>query len=171
MFLSLLQWHNKFPRTFTFVTVVFNFIIFAPFLRCNISIMCHYKIIKQKPLKDQLSEFTHLNFYYYSHYIKFIYIFLVKFHTFGYILKKSAIVATDFHFHSDYVISYICLSHSLLINAVLTGVWCVEMKQNHSSLLTNLSHKNTHSQLGLLRHCGSLIDKQSFLLPCGQAQG
>jgi hypothetical protein len=30
------------------VTAAFNFKIFAPFLKCNISIMCCYKIMEQK---------------------------------------------------------------------------------------------------------------------------
>jgi hypothetical protein len=69
--------------------------------------MCRYKIMEKKPLKDQLSDFTYLYFHLYSDYIKVYIFFLVKFCTFGFILKKSAIVATDFYFHSDYMISYI----------------------------------------------------------------
>jgi hypothetical protein len=34
-----LWWHIKFPWTFKFVTASFNFIIFAPFLKCSISIV------------------------------------------------------------------------------------------------------------------------------------
>jgi hypothetical protein len=38
--------------------------------------MCHYKIMKQKSLKDQLSEFIYLHFHLYNHYIKvYIYIY------------------------------------------------------------------------------------------------
>jgi hypothetical protein len=48
VFLSLPQWHIKFPWTFKFVTAAFNFIIFAPFLKCNVSIMYNYKSIGQK---------------------------------------------------------------------------------------------------------------------------
>jgi hypothetical protein len=48
MFLSLPQWHIKIPQTFKFVAVAFNLIIFAPSLKCNISAICHYKIMEQK---------------------------------------------------------------------------------------------------------------------------
>jgi hypothetical protein len=54
---------------------------------------------------------------------------------------------------------------------VLTGMWCLEMKNDHSSLLTNLSNEDILSQFGFLQHCESLTDEQNFLLPCGQAQG
>jgi hypothetical protein len=70
---------------------------------------------------------------------------LVKFHTFGLILKKSATVTPDFHFRSDCVISYIHLSH---VRSTY-GVWCL-MKHDHSSWLRKLS--NTHSHLDLLPH-------------------
>jgi hypothetical protein len=148
VFLSLLQWNIKFPWTLKFVTAAFSFIISAPFLKCNNSIVCCYKIWNKKPLKDPLSDFTYLYFHFYSHYIKVYIHFLVKFHTFGFILKKSAIVTTDFHFCSDYVISYLCLIHAYSIHAALTGIWCLEMKCNDRSWLTNLSSENTHSQLG-----------------------
>jgi hypothetical protein len=62
--------------------------------------------------------------------------------------------------------SYVCLSHAHSIYIVLTSIWCLEMKHDCSSWLTKLSGENTHSQPGLLRHCGCLIHKQSFLLPC-----
>jgi xanthine/uracil permease len=48
MFLSLLQSGIKILQTFKFVTAAFNFIIVAPYLKFNISTMCHYKIMKQK---------------------------------------------------------------------------------------------------------------------------
>jgi hypothetical protein len=79
-----------------------------------------------------------------------MYIF-VKFGTFGSILKKSATVATDFHFRSDYVITHICVSHADSIYVILTGAWCLEVKHDQNSRLTNLSSDTVR-----------LIDKQSF---------
>jgi hypothetical protein len=161
VFLSLSQWHIKVPQTFKFVTTAFNFIIVALFLKCNISVMCHSKTMEHKASEIQLSDFTYLYFHFYSHYIKVYIYFLLEFCTFGFILKKSA---TDFHFCLDYMISCVCLSHSHSIYAVLTCLWYSEIKHAHRSSLTNLSCKHTHTQLGLLRHCGSLIDKQSFVI-------
>jgi hypothetical protein len=143
MFLSLPQWYIKFPQTFKYVTAAFNFIISAPFLKCNISIVC-YKIMEQKAserpvIRLFISVAITLNFIYFFSKIQYFWLYS----------KKSA---SDFHFHSDYMISYICLSHSHSIYAVLTDVWWLEMKHDNSSPLTNLSRKNTHSQLGLLRH-------------------
>jgi hypothetical protein len=62
--------------------------------------------------------------------LKLIYIFLDKVHTFGFILKKYA---NDMHFSSQYMITKACLTHaqSLYSYAVLTGVWCLEMKHDH----------------------------------------
>jgi hypothetical protein len=106
----------------------------------------------------------HLYFHFYSHYTKVYICRFIKFRTFGFILKKSTTVAIDFHFHSDYMISYACLSHAHSIYTVLTVVWHLEMKHDHSSLLANLSAK-AHTQLCLLLHRGSLTGKQTFLLP------
>jgi hypothetical protein len=61
---------------------------------------------------------------------KFIYILLVKLHTFGFILKKYATAATDMYFSSQYVNTKACLTNAYLLNAVLTGVWCLEVKHN-----------------------------------------
>lgn len=46
--LSVSQSNIKIPRKFKFVTAAFNFTIIAPYLKFNIKIMCHYKIVKQK---------------------------------------------------------------------------------------------------------------------------
>jgi hypothetical protein len=54
--------------------------------------------------------------------------FLVKFHIFVFILKKYATVTTNKHFGSQYVITKVCLTHAHSLYAVLTSVWCLEMK-------------------------------------------
>jgi hypothetical protein len=58
-------------------------------------------------------------------------IFLVKFRIFGFIFKKYPTVATDMHFSSQYVIIEARLTHVPSAYAVLTGVWCLEMKHDH----------------------------------------
>jgi hypothetical protein len=70
--------------------------------------------------------------------LKFIYIFLVKFHTFGFILKKYTAVITGMHFISQYVITKVCLTHAHTLYAVLTGIWHLEMKHNHSKWVAKL---------------------------------
>jgi hypothetical protein len=132
---------------FKFVTAAFNFIAFAPFLKYNISIMCHYNIMGQKSSERPIIR-LHVPVFYFSIAItlKFTY-FLVKFCTFGFILKKSATVATDVHFHSDYVISHVCLSHAHSIYAFLTNAWCLETKHDHNSLLTNMSSNTVYASL------------------------
>lgn len=51
---SLLHWDTKIPQTFKFVTAVFSFVFVPPSLKCNITMMCRYKTVKQKVLEDQL---------------------------------------------------------------------------------------------------------------------
>jgi hypothetical protein len=121
--------------------------------------MCHYKLWNKNSLKGQLSDFTCLHFHFYSHYIKVYIYFSVKFCTFGFILKKSATLATDFHFHSDYVISYVWLNHAHSIYAVFRSVVLGMQHDRNSRWLTKLSSINTNSQLGILQHGGCLIDK------------
>jgi hypothetical protein len=113
--------------------VAFNFITVAPFLKFNISTMCYYKIMIKKYLKNQLSEFMYLYFHLYSLYIKVYIYFLVEFCTFGFTLKKYTIVTTDIHFSSIRVITKVCLTHVRSLYAVLTSVWCLEMKHDHIS--------------------------------------
>jgi hypothetical protein len=64
--------------------------------------MCRYKIMKQKTSERPIIRRTCI-FISIAITLKFIYL-LVKLHTFGFILKESATVATDFHFGPDYVI-------------------------------------------------------------------
>jgi hypothetical protein len=66
-----------------------------------------------------------------SHYSKVYVYFLVKFCTFGFILKKYATVSTDMHFSSKYVITKVCLTWAHSLYAFLTGIWCLEMKRDH----------------------------------------
>jgi hypothetical protein len=82
-------------------------------------------------LKDQLSEFIYLYFHLHSNYIKVNIYLLVKFHTFGFILKKYATVATDMYVSSHHMITKVCLTHAYSLYAVLTGVWCLQMKHGH----------------------------------------
>jgi hypothetical protein len=90
-----------------------------------------------------------------------IYFFFVKFHTFRFILKKSATVATNCHFCSDYMISYIYLSHTHSIYAILTSLMFVTLSLVAGS---QNSLMKTHSQLGLLHHTvdASLINRVSY---------
>jgi hypothetical protein len=85
--------------------------------------MYYYTIMEQKEcLKDQLLDFMCLYFHFYNHYIEvYIYIFLVKFRSFGIILKNPATVSTDFHFCTNYMISHLCLSHAHSVYVFLTG--------------------------------------------------
>jgi hypothetical protein len=62
--------------------------------------------------------------------------FLVKFRTVGFILKKYTTVATDMHFSFLYVITKSCLTHAHSVYAILTSVWCLEMKHDHRNWLT-----------------------------------
>jgi hypothetical protein len=68
------------------------------------------------PLKDQLSDFTYLYFHFYSHYINVYIYFLVKFCTFGFILKKPA---TDMHISFQYMITKACLTHAHSVYTIL----------------------------------------------------
>jgi hypothetical protein len=64
------QWDIKIPLTFKFIAVAFNFIIVSPFIKFSISTMCCYKIVKQKSVKGQSSDFIYFNFHSYIRYIK-----------------------------------------------------------------------------------------------------
>jgi hypothetical protein len=76
MFSSPPQWDIKIPQTFKFVTVAFNFIIVAPFLKFSISTRCHYKIMKQKVSERPIYQSSYLYiFIYVAITLKFIYIF------------------------------------------------------------------------------------------------
>jgi hypothetical protein len=46
------------------------------------------------------------------------------------------IVAIDMHFISQYVITKAYLTHAHSVYAVLTGVWCLEMKDERSFYIT-----------------------------------
>jgi hypothetical protein len=134
-----------------------------------------YKLWNNKSMKHQLSEFIYLYFHLYSCYIKiyiYIFFFLVKFHTFGFILKKCATVATDMHFSSQYVIRKVCLTHAHSVYGILTGIWYLEMKHDHRSWQNHLQSKHTH--VWLLQHftmtlysSDCLTDNRRFFLPCG----
>jgi hypothetical protein len=54
------------------------------------------------------------------------------------------------------VISYECLSHAHSICALLLGTWCLEMKYNYKSQMSNLCSDIVYASL-----------TNSFLLPCG----
>jgi hypothetical protein len=133
--------------------VVFKFIIFAPFLKCNISIMCHYKIMEKKPLKDQLSDFIYLYFHFYNHYINVYIHFFSKVPSF-WLYSEKICHCCHWHAFQFPIRDHKGMSDSctLSICSSLTSVWCLGMKRDHSSSLTELSSENTHSQLGLLRH-------------------
>jgi hypothetical protein len=149
MFLSFPQWDIKIQisQTFKFVTVVFNFIIVAPFLKFNISTKLCYNIMKQKVTERPIIEFIYLYFHLYSHCIKVYIYFSVEFRTFGFILKKYATFATNVHFRSQYMITKECLTHAHSLYAVLTGIWCLEMKHGHRSWLIKLPPAWTHTHM------------------------
>jgi hypothetical protein len=50
-----------------------------------------YNYKTKKSLKDQLSKFIYLHFQLHSHYIKVYIYFVIKFHTFGFILKNMSL--------------------------------------------------------------------------------
>jgi hypothetical protein len=127
------------------------------------------RLWNKKSLKDQLSEFLYQYFHLYSHYINVYVYFLVKF-WFGFILKKYTTVATNIHFSSQYMIKKVCLTHAHSLCAVLTGVWCLEVKHNCRSWLTKqLQPKYTLSCLIIvtLHSSDCLVDNRHFLLPHG----
>jgi hypothetical protein len=82
-------------------------------------------------MKNCTSNNIYPYFHLYSCYIEVYICFLVKFCTFGFILKTYATIATDMHFSSKYVTTKICLTHTHTLYAVLTGVRCLEMKHDH----------------------------------------
>jgi hypothetical protein len=54
--------------------------------------------------------------------------FLVKFHTFGFILEKYATLT---HFSAQYMIIKACLTHAHSLYAVVASLNCLEMKHSH----------------------------------------
>jgi hypothetical protein len=110
--------------TLKFVTEAFHFIIVAPFLKFDISTMCHYRIMKPKVSERPIIR-VHISMYIYIYMaviLKFIYIF-------------SKILSFWFHshaFHFEYMINKVCLTHSHSLYTVLPGVWCLEMKHHRS---------------------------------------
>jgi hypothetical protein len=128
--------------------------------------MCCYKIMRKKSLKDQLSEFIYLCFHLHSYYIKVYIYFLVKFHTFGFILKYTTLM-TGIQFSLQCMIIKACVTHAHSVYGVLTGVWCLEMKQNRRNWQIT-SSLNTH--VWLLRHFTMTYYSSDCLIdnrPCG----
>jgi hypothetical protein len=71
-------------------------------------------------------------YFFYSHYIKVHkYIFIEKSILLALFLKSTTTVATVMHFSSQYMITKVCLTDAHSPYAVLIGVWCLEMKQDH----------------------------------------
>jgi hypothetical protein len=103
-------------------------------------------------LKGQLSEFIYLHSHLYSLYIKVYIYILVKFCTFGFILKKYTTFATDMHFGSQCAITKVCLSHALLVYAVLTSVLLLSLTFSSSSELTFCSPHDENLTVISLSH-------------------
>jgi hypothetical protein len=120
---------------------VFNFIIVPLFLKFNNSTMCCYKIMKQSLWKTnyQSSIFIHI-----AVTLKFIYVCVcvcvcVCIYIYIYILKN--ILWPLFSIRTPLLPLPICdhkgMSDSCTY-AVLTSIWCLEMKRDHRSRQTKL---------------------------------